>query len=80
MTIKVKLFSTDIDSAPQIDRQLIKSLETEMNIFLSEIRDDDVKKIYVAMGPTKRMGLIEYRERKAGETLSNKTGQGGGTI
>lgn len=80
MTIKVKIFSTTIDQDTKIDRELVKGLETDMNDFLSEIRDDDVKKIYVAIGPTRRMGLVEYKERQLGEALSNKAGSGGVTI
>lgn len=64
MTIQVKLFSGEVSqNLPSHDKKYVEKMEKQMNEFLKTLDDEQVKKIYVAVGIT-RMGLIEYRYRK----------------
>lgn len=62
MTLRVKLFwDWTSDEDDLINEVSISRMEHEMNEFLSNVEEINVKKIYVALGCGQRMGLIEYR-------------------
>jgi hypothetical protein len=61
MTIQVKLFWDRVNDTFEGTSGSVHRMENDMNDFLKDIRDDNVKKIYIALGNTQRMGLIEYR-------------------
>lgn len=73
MTIKIKLFSA-MSSAFEDDRHLLKGLQADVNDFLKDIRDDNVRHISLQMSGDRHTILVEYRESKAGEILSNQAG------
>ena len=61
MTIQIKLFWDRVNDTYEGASGSVHRMENEMNDFLKDLRDDNVKKIYIALGNTQRMGLIEYR-------------------
>lgn len=61
--VQLRLFTVpvfrgeDRESRGDNELETIK-LEKEMNDFLKDIHADNVKKIYVAEGPSEKMGLV----------------------
>lgn len=62
MTIQVKFFANRISDTYEGFGGAIKQMENEMNDFLKDLRDDDVKDISIVLGNTQRMGLVVYRD------------------
>ncbi len=60
--IKVKLFWDWIGENADHIEWAIARMEKEMNDFLETKKEENIKKIYIALGEGQRMGLVEYRE------------------
>lgn len=72
MTIQVKLFVDRVNDTFEGSHGSVLRMENAMNDFLKDIRDDNVKKIYVALSNTQRMGLIEYRDDDSFDVVEMK--------
>lgn len=62
MTVKIKLYTSEIISEKTANAISIATMEDQINEFLKDKTEEDIRKINIVIGPYHRIAIIEYKE------------------